>query len=189
MSEELNPCKECGGKGYLFGYDDDEVDYWVACMADFCYEETRSYDTPEAAIAEWNEPTEEQKLRVELSKAQAEIADLEHNRKDNIALLWKVEQQQKELEKLREKTDVTFDMNFGNRIAHCQESNRQEYADCVFSAGLVSGIEPDTIYLEFWRNNEPTTFFLRPDEAQVIITILSGALWSSQIADLQEAEK
>lgn len=126
----------------------------------------------------------------ELAAARAEITDLEHNRKDNTALLWKVEQQQKELERLREtpKTDVTFTENFGGRAAHCWESGRQEYTDCVFSAGLVSGIEPDTIYLRLMRD-EPTTLFLRPDEAQAIITILSGALWSSQIADLQEVEK
>ena len=55
----------------------------------------------------------------------------------------------------------------------------QPYENCEFSAGLVEGIEPDTIYLRLKKDDEdPYIFFLRPDEAQAITWILNGALWS-----------
>ena len=78
MSEELKPCKRCNRRGKLHNhpYTDGTTDYWVQCMSDGCREETGSYDTPEAAIAEWNEPSEEQKLHAELAAKDAEIKRL-----------------------------------------------------------------------------------------------------------------
>ena len=80
--------------------------------------------------------------------------------------------------------DVTFVEHYGNREANCWEAGRQEYENCVFSAGLVSGIEPDNFYLMLEREGIPTLLFLRQDEAQAIITLLSGALWSSEIRNM-----
>ena len=191
MSEEVKSCERCASSDWLFSQPrffrvseegSTPVGWVTGCQ--HCGIKVEHYSKTEAE-AIWNTRPIEDTLRAQIAAAQIEIADLEHNRKDNTALLWKVEQQQRELERLR-KTDVTFEMNFGDRTAHCQELSRQEYTDCTFSAGLVSGTEPDTIYLRLARD-EPTTLFLRPDEAQAIITILSGALWVGHIADLQEA--
>lgn len=75
-----------------------------------------------------------------------------------------------------------FTIKFGNRIGKFWRAVFQPYQDCEISAGLIKGLEPDTIYLRFDRsNNKPTTFFLRPDEALAIIHVLSGALWSNSI--------
>ena len=82
--------------------------------------------------------------------------------------------------------DVTFVEHYGEREVDCWEAGRQEYTNCVFSAGLVSGIEPDNIYLLLEREGIPTLLFLRKDEAQAIITLLSGALWSSEISKVEE---
>lgn len=58
----------------------------------------------------------------------------------------------------------------------------QEYQNCEISAGLVKGLEPDTVYLRFDKDEtKPTTIFLRPDEALAIIHALGGALWSQSI--------
>lgn len=78
----MNPCKQClKNKGQLFSntYENGETDYWVACMADGCYYETPTFDTADAAIAIWNEPSEEQKLRSRIDdlerRATLEIAE------------------------------------------------------------------------------------------------------------------
>ena len=81
--------------------------------------------------------------------------------------------------------DVTFVEHYGEREVDCWEAGRQEYTNCVFSAGLVSGIEPDNFYLLLEREGIPTLLFLRQDEAQAIITLLSGALWSSEISEVE----
>jgi hypothetical protein len=71
------------------------------------------------------------------------------------------------------------------RIAHCWEAQAQEYQNCKFSAGLVTGIPPDNLYLRIGRNEEePKYFFLRPDEASAILFSLAGALWSLQMAEM-----
>ena len=75
------------------------------------------------------------------------------------------------------------------RTAYCLEAQAQEYADCKFSAGLVDGIPPDNLYLRIGRNGEePTFFFLRPDEMQAIIFSCAGALWSAQMFELENGE-
>jgi hypothetical protein len=61
---------------------------------------------------------------------------------------------------------------------------RQEYSrnNCVFSAGFVEGEgkpEVDTIYVRLQKDGvNPTTLFLRPDEAQILAWIASGVVWS-----------
>jgi len=65
------------------------------------------------------------------------------------------------------------------RVARCWEAQRQPYTNCVLSAGLVNGIEPDTVYLRMDKENEePLTLFLRPDEMQALAWLLNGTLWS-----------
>ena len=67
-----------------------------------------------------------------------------------------------------------------------REVARQEYGGnrCIFSAGIVEGREPDTIYLKIEKDEgEPaTTIFLRADEAMCIIWLLAGALWSENLS-------
>ena len=79
--------------------------------------------------------------------------------------------------------DVTFDVVLDDgRVAHCWRAQAQEYSDCVFSAGLSTNIDPDLLYLRLEREGEePTTIFLRLDEATAILYCLSGALWSHQM--------
>lgn len=76
------------------------------------------------------------------------------------------------------------------RIAHCWQAVSQPYQDCVFSAGLVQGIEPDTLYFMVKRDgqNEPYMLFLRPDEMQAIVWVCSGAMWSLQMLAMEEAD-
>lgn len=60
-----------------------------------------------------------------------------------------------------------------------REVSAQPYLNCRFSAGLVDGHHVDTIYLKFEREGEEMrTIYLRQDEAQAVLTVLSGALWS-----------
>jgi len=73
------------------------------------------------------------------------------------------------------------------RIAHCQQALEQPYEDCTFSAGLVEGAEPDTVYLRMGRDGEqPTTLFLRPDEVLALVWVASGALWSAEMLALDD---
>jgi len=78
---------------------------------------------------------------------------------------------------------VRFDIKLDeDRLASCWRAAVQSYQNCEFSAGLVSGIPPDTIYLRLDKNERgPTTIFLTPDEALAIINVLTGALWSKEI--------
>ena len=62
----------------------------------------------------------------------------------------------------------------------------QEYQNCEISAGLIAGLEPDTVYLRFDKDVEkPTTILLRPDEALAVLYVLSGALWSQSMFVLE----
>ena len=71
------------------------------------------------------------------------------------------------------------------RVARCWQAISQPYADCIFSAGLVEGIEPDTLYLRVRRDgeDEPCMLFLRPDEMQAVAWVCNGALWSAQMLE------
>jgi hypothetical protein len=72
-------------------------------------------------------------------------------------------------------------------VIELEELGRQEYTNCALSSGKVTGHEPDTIYLRFERGiEEPTTLYLREDEALAVIWLLSGSLWSASIAQLVE---
>lgn len=75
--------------------------------------------------------------------------------------------------------------NMGEMMIHLQEIASQPYDNCTLSAGLVTGIEPDTIYLMLERE-EDYTIYLREDEAISVIWLLSSALWSASIAQLAE---
>ena len=79
-----------------------------------------------------------------------------------------------------EEFDCRFPIELDDgRVAMCWEAQRQPYADCVFSAGLVDDIEPDILYLRLQRNGEePVTLFFRPDEMQAICWLCNGALWA-----------
>lgn len=78
--------------------------------------------------------------------------------------------------------DVTFDLELDDgRVAHCWEAASQPYQNCVISAGLVEGAEPDTLYLRFARDGEPSTFLLRPDEMMAVLYVGAGALWSAEM--------
>ena len=81
-------------------------------------------------------------------------------------------------------SDARFDYTLDDgRIAKCWQAVSQPYADCEFSAGLVEGIEPDTLYLRLFRDDNDWMIFLRPDEMQAIAWICNGALWSASMID------
>ena len=79
MGDELRPCKRCGasGKAMYQMYSDGTEDYWVVCNNRFCGEETATHETQEAAIGEWNEPSEEQLLRAEVERLKGIIRKVE----------------------------------------------------------------------------------------------------------------
>lgn len=75
------------------------------------------------------------------------------------------------------------------RIVHCQEMAAQPYSNCRISAGLVEGIGSDSLYFRFKREcEEPTTFFLRPDEMTALLHVCSGALWVYQMHTMDGIE-
>jgi len=78
-----------------------------------------------------------------------------------------------------------FEVILGDgRIACCWQAASQPYQDATFSAGLVEGIEPDTVYLQMEKDGEdPVTLFLRPDEMLALIWVASGALWSRDMME------
>jgi len=64
---------------------------------------------------------------------------------------------------------------------------RQEYSNCVFSAGNVEGHPVDTMYLKLERNGKIDTFLLlRPDEMAAIGWLASGTLWSHHMPEKGE---
>ena len=83
---------------------------------------------------------------------------------------------------------VEFDLELDDKnTATLLQAEHIEYSNAEISSGLVKGIDPDTIYLRFEREEEePTTIFLRPDEAQAIIYTLAGALWSKDLFTMDE---
>ena len=78
-----------------------------------------------------------------------------------------------------------FSITINGRKGKFWRAAVQPYQNCEISAGLVDGLSPDTIYLRFDRDNDkPTTLVLRPDEVMAIINVLSGALWSQIISQM-----
>jgi hypothetical protein len=68
-----------------------------------------------------------------------------------------------------------------------EEIARQPYRDSAVSAGVCEGHSADTLYFRFERKGEePTTIYLRDDEALALLRVLSAAIWcermSTQIA-------
>lgn len=62
------------------------------------------------------------------------------------------------------------------------EVDSQSYRDCKLSSGLVWGHPHDDIYLKFERDGEePTTIYLRQDEAARICALLANAVWSAEM--------
>lgn len=60
---------------------------------------------------------------------------------------------------------------------------RQEYSNCVFSAGNVEGHSVDTMYLKIERGGHIDTFLLlRPDEMAVLGWLASGVLYSHHVS-------
>ena len=84
--------------------------------------------------------------------------------------------------------DIEFDYDLGDgRIAHCWRAVAQPYQNCVISAGLVEGIDPDILYLMFERDNdEPTMIFMRVDEMLAIVHACTGAMWSREMIDRED---
>ena len=83
-----------------------------------------------------------------------------------------------------EVTQFVIELDDG-REAECWIAQSQPYSNCVFSAGLVEGIPPDDYFLRLKRDEEePTTLFLRKDEAMAILFCLSGALWSKEMIEM-----
>ena len=82
--------------------------------------------------------------------------------------------------------DVIFDVTLNdNRVAHCRQAFSQEYENCIWSAGLVKGIDPDTLYLRL--EDKPSTkksfmtLFLTPGEMLAILWVCSGAMWAAEM--------
>lgn len=86
--------------------------------------------------------------------------------------------------------DIKFTMDVpGRGTATCWRAEHQEYKDCMFSAGLVEGIPPDTIYMKIeGERYEPYIIFLRPDEALAWARVLMGALWSTSLIELHNGD-
>lgn len=79
-----------------------------------------------------------------------------------------------------------FELHDNNTIIKCKTLISQPYSDCVFSAGSVSGAEPDSIFFRLDRAEQHPSYYnllLRPDEAQAMIWCLAGAVWSNLIGE------
>lgn len=65
------------------------------------------------------------------------------------------------------------------------EQVKQEYENCVFSAGEVEGHPIDTMYMKIEKSGEnDILLLLRPDEMAAIAWCASGTLWSELIGRL-----
>lgn len=60
----------------------------------------------------------------------------------------------------------------------------QPYSNCVFSAGSVEGAGVDVLYLRWQRGEEGGMLLLRPDEVAAIAWVMSGVLWSYELASV-----
>ncbi len=92
---------------------------------------------------------------------------------------------------MAEKESATFNVTLDDgRVAHCWQAVSQPYSDCTFSAGLVEGMEPDTLYFMVKRDDEdePYMLFLRPDEMQAVAWVCNGALWSAQMIETENQD-
>lgn len=78
----------------------------------------------------------------------------------------------------------SFIESLNGECVECFPLCRQPYINCYIEAGSTS--HPiDTIFLRFNRDNDdPTTYFLRPDEAIAISWVLNGAVWSTLLEEV-----
>jgi len=80
--------------------------------------------------------------------------------------------------------NIEFDLELPDgRIGHCWRAQAQPYADCVFSSGLVTGLEPDVFYIRFEREGDPLTILLRTDELMAVLWVGNGALWAAEMLE------
>lgn len=88
----------------------------------------------------------------------------------------------------RKKNQFTIKVN--DLKGHFWRAEVHPYENKEFSAGIVKGLEPDTVYLRIDRDDgKPTTIMLRPDEALAVLHVLSGALWSKLILEVDDKEQ
>ena len=88
--------------------------------------------------------------------------------------------------------EATFELEpvEGGDSVRCYEMASQLYTDASFSAGLVEGAEPDTVYLRHNRDGEePLIVLLRPDEMQAMVWVCGGTLWSHSVLEEETARK
>ena len=72
----------------------------------------------------------------------------------------------------------------------CYEMASQPYTNARFSAGLVEGAEPDTVYFrQDHDGEEPLIILLRPDEMQAIVWVCGGTLWSHEMSENQDSDE
>jgi hypothetical protein len=71
-----------------------------------------------------------------------------------------------------------------------EEVIRQEYENCVFSAGIARGHPVDSLYLKLERNGETDLFVIvRPDEMLALAWCATGVLWSAEMSKLLESKE
>ncbi len=73
------------------------------------------------------------------------------------------------------------------RVARLAMLSGHFYSNSDITAGYAEGIEPDIIYLSLVRGDDVTLLFLRPDEAQAVVHVLSGAM-TAYLVDCIEAD-
>jgi hypothetical protein len=77
----------------------------------------------------------------------------------------------------------------GRGVARCWRSQKEKYANGSFEAGIVEGIGRDTIYFRIDQGEaQPFTIFMRPDEAMLLIHLLSGAMWAQKMLELRDSD-
>ncbi len=86
--------------------------------------------------------------------------------------------------------ELTFEIETAKGKASCYQAVDQLYKRGGFSAGLVEGIEPDTLYLRVHPSKgDEITLLLRPDEIQAIVWVCAGALWSHEMLEEKKKKK
>lgn len=76
------------------------------------------------------------------------------------------------------------------KVAKCREADFVRYKDTRISGGFVKGLPPDKYYLRFDRDgDDPTTIFLRRDELEAVLIVLSGTLWTKSLFKLDKKRK
>jgi len=78
----------------------------------------------------------------------------------------------------------------GEGTIKCWETNSQPYTNARFSAGLVEGAEPDTVYFRQDKDGEePLIILLRLDEMEAVVYVCSCALWSHAVIEDEDRSR